>query len=366
MRIDALALRNFRNYDALNVTFAPDCNVIVGENAQGKTNLLEAIVYLSSARSPRARAEKELISFGKSECSIKANAFARNRDFLLEIALAAGKRRKILINKVPVKKGSDLSDVLGAVYFCPEDLLLIRDGAAARRKFMDDALCQLRARYAQALSDYHRAYEHKTRILRDSEEKPSLLSMWEDFSLRMARIGAQIIRYRAYYCRKLLSAAAAVYSDIAPHEALSGEYRTVSSVSDPFAPAQQIERELIDHVFRHKAAEIAAKSCLSGPHKDDLELMLDGRSAASFGSQGQVRTCTLSLKLAERELFFDEDGEYPVLLLDDVLSELDRRRQDFVLNRIAAGQVMITCCEDGISEKLRAGAAFHIKNGKIV
>ena len=152
MRIDALALRNFRNYDALNVTFAPDCNVIVGENAQGKTNLLEAIVYLSSARSPRARAEKELISFGKSECSIKANAFARNRDFLLEIALAAGRRRKILINKVPVKKGSDLSDVLGAVYFCPEDLLLIRDGAAARRKFMDDALCQLRARYAQALS----------------------------------------------------------------------------------------------------------------------------------------------------------------------------------------------------------------------
>ena len=130
--------------------------------------------------------------------------------------------------------------------------------------------------------------------------------------------------------------------------------------------AKQLERELIDHVFRHKNAEIAAKSCLSGPHKDDLELLLDGRSASAFASQGQVRTCTLSLKLAERELFFEEDGEYPVLLLDDVLSELDRRRQDFVLNRISAGQVMITCCEDGISEKLRAGAAFHIKNGKIV
>ena len=129
---------------------------------------------------------------------------------------------------------------------------------------------------------------------------------------------------------------------------------------------QQLERELVDHVFRHKNAEIAAKSCLSGPHKDDLELLLDGRSASAFASQGQVRTCTLSLKLAERELFFEEDGEYPVLLLDDVLSELDRRRQDFVLNRISAGQVMITCCEDGISEKLRAGAAFHIKNGKIV
>ena len=141
-------------------------------------------------------------------------------------------------------------------------------------------------------------------------------------------------------------------------------YKTVSSVSDPFADARTIEKQLIDHAFSHKTAEIAAKSCLSGPHKDDLELLLDGRSAASFGSQGQVRTCTLSLKLAERELFFDEDGEYPVLLLDDVLSELDRRRQDFVLNRISAGQVMITCCEDGISEKLRAGAVFHIQNGE--
>lgn len=143
-------------------------------------------------------------------------------------------------------------------------------------------------------------------------------------------------------------------------------YKTVSSVTDPFADARTIEKQLIDHVFSHKTAEIAAKSCLSGPHKDDLELLLDGRSAASFGSQGQVRTCTLSLKLAERELFFDEDGEYPVLLLDDVLSELDRRRQDFVLNRISAGQVMITCCEDGISEKLRAGAVFpYSKRRKI-
>ena len=187
MRIDALKLQNFRNYDALDVAFAPDCNVIVGENAQGKTNLLEAIVYLSSARSPRARAEKELISFGKSECSIRADAFARSREFLLEISLAAGRRRKILINKVPAKKGGELSDVLGAVYFCPEDLLLIRDGAAARRRFMDDALCQLRARYAQALSDYHRAYEHKTRILRDSEEYPSLLDTLPEFDLRMAQ-----------------------------------------------------------------------------------------------------------------------------------------------------------------------------------
>ena len=252
MRIDALKLQSFRNYNALDVAFAPDCNVIVGENAQGKTNLLEAIVYLSSARSPRARAEKELISFGKSECSIRADAFARSREFLLEISLAAGRRRKILINKVPAKKGGELSDVLGAVYFCPEDLLLIRDGAAARRKFMDDALCQLRARYAQALSDYHRAYEHKTRILRDSEEYPSLLDTLPEFDLRMAQSGAVLIYYRARFCERL-----GEYARIAHRECSGGReelgvtYQTVSTISDPLAPIETIYEQLRAHQSSH-------------------------------------------------------------------------------------------------------------------
>ena len=285
MRIDALALRNFRNYDALNVTFAPDCNVIVGENAQRKTNLLEAIVYLSSARSPRARAEKELISFGKSECSIKANAFARNRDFLLEIALAAGRRRKILINKVPVKKGSDLSDVLGAVYFCPEDLLLIRDGAAARRKFMDDALCQLRARYAQALSDYHRAYEHKTRILRDSEEYPSLLDTLPEFDLRMAQSGAVIIYYRARFCERLKEYAGIAHRECSGgREELGVEYQTVSTISDPLAPIETIYDQLRAHQASHAAAERASRMCLSGPHKDDIAVTIGRERKAVFVS----------------------------------------------------------------------------------
>ena len=363
MRIDALSLDFFRNYVHLDAAFDPNINVIYGDNAQGKTNLLEAVAYLSGV-SHRARYDKELIQFGVDHAFLKSSVFSRERTFLLEAELHRGARRVLRSNGVKLKNGGELAGIFQSVLFCPEDLMLVRAGAAARRRFLDTALCQMRPNYARYLEEYNRLHEHKTRILRDSEEKPSLLSMWEDFSLRMAHIGAQIIRYRAYYCRKLLKAAAAVYADIAPHEVLSGVYKTVSSVTDPFADARTIEKQLIDHVFSHKTAEIAAKSCLSGPHKDDLELLLDGRSAASFGSQGQVRTCTLSLKLAERELFFDEDGEYPVLLLDDVLSELDRRRQDFVLNRISAGQVMITCCEDGISEKQRAGAVFHIQNGE--
>ena len=366
MNICTLTLEQFRNYEHERFVLDPAVNLICGENGQGKTNLLEAAAACSTMRLFRTAQKKEGLRFGADHAFIKADFTAQGRDFALELRLSRAKAMEIYKNGVRQKRQADVQGLLKTVLFCPEDLMLVRQGAGARRRFLDTALCQLRPNYARYLDEYNRLHDHKTRILRDSEEKPSLLSMWDDFSLRMAHIGAQIIRYRAYYCKKLLTHAAEVYADIAPQEKLSGVYKTVSSVTDPFADARQIEKQLIEHVYSHKAAEIAAKSCLSGPHKDDLELLLDGRSAASFGSQGQVRTCTLSLKLAERELFFSEDGEYPVLLLDDVLSELDRRRQDFVLNRIADGQVMITCCEDGISEKLRAGAVFQIKNGKII
>ena len=327
MYIKSLKLQNFRNYADESFAFDPAVNLICGENGQGKTNLLEAAAACSTMRLFRTAQKKEGLRFGENHAFIFADFLAQERDISLELRFSRTKAMEIYKNGVRQKRQSDAQGLLKTVLFCPEDLMLVRAGAAARRRFLDTALCQMRPNYARYLEEYNRLHEHKTRILRDSEEKPSLLSMWEDFSLRMAHIGAQIIRYRAYYCRKLLKAAAAVYADIAPHEVLSGVYKTVSSVTDPFADARTIEKQLIDHVFSHK-------------------------------------TCTLSLKLAERELFFDEDGEYPVLLLDDVLSELDRRRQDFVLNRISAGQVMITCCEDGISEKLCAGAVFHIQNGE--
>ena len=364
MRIDALKLQSFRNYDALDVAFAPDCNVIVGENAQGKTNLLEAIVYLSSARSPRARAEKELISFGKSECSIRADAFARSREFLLEISLAAGRRRKILINKVPAKKGGELSD---AVYFCPEDLLLIRDGAAARRRFMDDALCQLRARYAQALSDYHRAYEHKTRILRDSEEDPSLLDTVPEFDLRMAQSGAVLIYYRARFCERLREYARTAHRECSGgREELGVTYQTVSTISDPLAPIETIYEQLRAHQSSHALAERASRMCLSGPHKDDIAVTIGGVNARQFSSQGQTRTAALAFKLAEREIYREITSRTPLLLLDDVLSELDPKRQEYVLNRISGGQVFITCCEEDRLGTLLSGKVFRIANGAVV
>ena len=267
MQLNSLSLRDFRNYRESRAEFVPGVNLLVGGNANGKTNLLEAIYYLSAGRSFRTRKEQELIRFGAEFAELSAGVFAQEREQTLRAVLFSGRRpRQLWLNGVKQKTAAEFTGVLHAVLFCPEDLMLVRAGAAARRRFLDTALCQLRPNYARYLEEYNRLHEHKTRILRDSEEKPSLLSMWEDFSLRMTRIGAQIIRYRAYYCRRLLAAAAAVYSDIAPHEALSGVYRTVSSVSDPFASAQQLERELIDHVFRHKNAEIAALEAQLNPH----------------------------------------------------------------------------------------------------
>ena len=251
--------------------------------------------------------------------------------------------------------------------FCPEDLYLIREGAAARRKFLDLAICQLRPRYAQALGEYNRLYEHKTRILRDWPENPSLLQTLDDFSLRMAQTGALVVHYRAHFVKRLQETAPPIHRDFSGgREKLSLRYETVSTVTDPLAPPRTILEEILAHQERHRQAELDARQCLTGPHKDDLAVELDGRSAKTYGSQGQTRTAALSLKLAQREIFFQETEEYPVLLLDDVLSELDAKRQSFVLNHIQGGQIFITCCEEEKLEGLEQGRSFHIQGGKLI
>ena len=366
MKINYINLQQFRNYEQESFTFVPGVNVVSGENAQGKTNLLEAAAALSTMRLFRTGQKKEGLRFGAEQGSVSGTFEAENREFTLEMRLFSRKSAEIWRNGVRMRRQGDARGILKTVLFCPDDLYLIRAGAAARRRFLDTALCQLRPNYAKVLDEYERVLAHKNRILKDSEEKPSLLDLWDDFSLRLAHLGAIIVRYRAYYIRKLADKAAAVHAEAAAGETLCAVYKTVSSVTDPFASYASIEKELVEHVMSHKKFELAAKSCLSGPHKDDLDLTLNGVSASSFGSQGQVRTCALALKLAEREMFFEDCGEYPVLLLDDVLSELDRKRQDFVLNRIQSGQVILTCCEDEITEKVRAGRVFEVENGKIL
>lgn len=367
MIVKKIALDFFRNYAHLEAIFHSGVNVIVGENAQGKTNLLEAIAYLSSVSSHRARYDREMIQLGVDSAFIKGEIFSRQRDYTLEANLYRNARRQLYTNGVRLKTADELSGLLNTVLFCPEDLYLIKEGAAARRRFLDDCICQLRPRYAAALAEYKKLHEHKTRILKDSEEKPSLLDTLDDFSLRMAQCGAILIHYRAHFIKRLIEVAPAIHADCSGgREKLSLRYETVSTVTDPLAQPKDILPQLLAHQEAHRAAELAVRQCLSGPHKDDIAVEIDGNPAKTFASQGQTRTAALALKLAARDIFYQDTGEWPVLLLDDVLSELDARRQEFVLNRISSGQVFITCCEEEKLANLREGMAFHIKNGQLI
>ncbi len=366
MILKELELDFFRNYVHVEAAFSSGVNVIFGENAQGKTNLLEAAAYLSCAKSHRARYDRELIQFGVDHAFLRGEVLSRGRDFTLEAKLHRGERRQLLSNGVRLKTAGELGQVLNTILFCPEDLSLIRSGAAERRRFLDDAICQLRPRYAAALAEYRRLYDQKTRILRDWEEKPSLLDALDDFNLRMAQVGAVLIHYRAHFVKRLAQLAPPIQADFSGgRERLALRYETVSTVTDPEEGTKALLEQLLDHQQSHRRAELEARQCLSGPHKDDLTVEIDGQTARQFASQGQTRTAALSLKLACRELFQEDTGEWPVLLLDDVLSELDGRRQSFVLERIDGGQVFITCCEDDKAIP-RDGRRFHVKNGGLI
>ena len=367
MIVKSISLDFFRNYIHLEANFDSGVNVIYGENAQGKTNLLEAVAYLSAASSHRARYDKELIQFGVDSAFIKAEVFSRERDFTLEIDLNRNTRRRICSNGVRLKTTAEMAGIVNTVLFCPEDLYLIRSGAVDRRRFLDSNICQLRPRYAAALAEYKKLYEHKTRILKDWEENPSLLDTLDDFNLRMAQTGAILIHYRAHFIRKLKETAPLIHRDFSGgREELTLSYETVKTVTDPLASPKDILPQLLAHQESHRRAELDARQCLSGPHKDDLLVDINGNNAKQYASQGQTRTAVLSLKLGCREIFYHDSGEYPVLLLDDVLSELDAKRQEFVLRRITGGHVFITCCEDERLIGLERGKVFHIQNGKLL
>lgn len=365
MRVEKIALSGFRNYEFETAEFDPGTNVISGQNAQGKTNLLESVYMLSCGRSFRTRFDRELVGFGFSSADILAEIESHDRKQTVNIRLRPGTAKKILVNGVK-KTGSELSETINAVLFCPDDLNLIKEGAAVRRRLMDNAICQIRPRYAEILTEFNRLYEHKTRILKDWREKPSLLDTLDEFSDGMCRASANIIRYRAAFAARLNAAAPPIHREFSGEgEKLDIKYCTVSSVRDPAAPAREIYYDICEHQEKHRQAELESGQCLTGAHKDDLEISINGRPARSFASQGQTRTAALSIKLAEREIFLAETGEYPILLLDDVLSELDVKRQEFVLNRIGGGQTLITCCEDeGISRRT-GGRVLFVEKGRI-
>ena len=366
MILKTLSIRGFRNYIEEEVAFDPGTNIIIGENGQGKTNLLEAIYYLTGARSFRTRFDKELLGFDLDSSTICAAFFTEEREQTIEINIKRGRKKDIFLNGARRQRSTDLNGKLTAVLFSPDDLSLVRAGAALRRRFMDGSLSQIRPKYALWLAEFQRIYDHKTRILKDHREKPSLLHTLDDFNIRLAKAGAELIHYRGAFVNKLSPVAEAVHREFSGgRERLSLTYETVGTVTNPLEKPAVLFEQLMAQQERLRRAEIDAGLCLAGAHKDDITVAINGTPARAFASQGQTRTAALSLKLAERDILFEDRGEYPLLLLDDVLSELDAGRQDFVLNRIQNGQVFITCCEEkGIGDRT-GGKIFNVKNGKV-
>ena len=366
MRVKNITLSGFRNYDYASVGFDAGVNIITGENAQGKTNLLEAIYLLTGGKSFRTRFDREMISFNMSEAEISGETEAANRAHQIRIRLNAGRRKQIWQNGVS-KTASELKDAMTAVLFCPDDLNIIRDGAHARRKLMDVAVSRIRPGYADLVTEYARVFENKTRILRDYRENPSLLNALDDFSDVICRYSSRIIRYRAAYISLLGQKAADVHKEVSGEsEKLDIHYRTTGTIKDPTAPADELYGYLRDHMKAHKEAELRCGSCLTGIHKDDLDITVNGKEARIYASQGQIRTAAVSIKTAEREICIDETGECPVLLLDDVLSELDERRREYVLTKTGGGQIFITCCDGDSPEAQVGGKTIRIRNGKIL
>jgi len=321
---------------------------------------------MASGRSFRPAGDKELISFDCDGASIRASIVSSEREQTLEARIFHGRRREIFANDVKLKKASELTGRLTTVLFCPDDLTLIKDGAAIRRKMMDNCLSQLRPGYLSALTEFNKLYDHKTRILKDYHEKPSLLELLDDFDIRLAEQSARLIYYRAAFAERLSARAAEIHKEFSNgEENLTITYKTVGRMDAGGKKPEELLPQLLEHQREHRNAELRSGLCLSGAHKDDLEIEINSTAARKYASQGQARTASVSIKLAERDIHFNDRNEYPVLLLDDVLSELDTKRQSFILGRIKHGQVFITCCDDSAISNHHKGSILRIENGRI-
>ena len=365
MVVKSIFLDGFRNYEDVAAQFGDGVNVITGRNAQGKTNLIEAVYYLASGRSFRPAGDKELMTIGREQACIRIGMVSGGREQTIEARLHRGRRREFHVNGVKIKTMAELAGKLAAVPFCPDDLDMIKGGAAVRRKMMDHCLSQLRPGYVSSLAEFSRLYDHKTRILRDYREKPSLLELLDDFDLRLAQQSARLICYRTAFVAALSKRAADIHSGFSGGtEELDIKYKTVGGMETEGKKPEQILPDLLEHQREHRHAELRSGLCLSGAHKDDLDIGINGAPVRRFASQGQARTAVISMKLAERDIHYDDRGEYPILLLDDVLSELDAKRRDYILGRATGGQVFITCCSSDTALASQGAATLRIENGK--
>ena len=368
MVVTRLAYQGFRNLKDGELFPCSGVNVIYGDNAQGKTNLLESLWLFTGGHSFRGAKDTELPRLdpatgeNASSASLALDFFSEGRDQKALLHLENG-RRSSVINGVKKKTGSALVGKIRAVIFSPEHLLLIKEGPARRRSFLDGALCQLRPGYAGALNLYHRALAQRNALLKDIGRFPELQDTLEVWDARLAHLGVTVMEERRRYVEQLAPKARQVYEGISRgKEALELSYAPSLAWGDSPADWEEAFRRELNRTLR---SDLRSGFTSAGPHRDDLEILLGSLSARMYGSQGQQRSAVLALKLAEAQVLSQLSGETPMVLLDDVMSELDQSRQDYLLNHLHGRQVFLTCCSPETVSLQETGMRFRVEEGNI-
>ena len=357
MIIKSLELANFRNYEELNISFDKGTNILYGDNAQGKTNILEAIYVSATTKSHKGSKDKEIINFDKEEAHIRTYLEKENVETRVDMHLRKNKSKGIAIDGQKIKKAADLMGLLNVVFFSPEDLSIIKDGPAERRRFADMELCQLDSFYLYNLNHYNKIIGQRNKLLKDMYRQPQLGATLDVWDMQLITYGKKIIEKR----REFVNSLNEIIRDI--HKNLTGGIENIEVIYEPSMDSEAFEQEL----FRNRERDLRMKMTCVGPHRDDLMVSVNGIDIRKYGSQGQQRTAALSLKLSEIYLVEKIIHDKPVLLLDDVLSELDSSRQNYLLESIHDIQTMITCTglDDFISHQFQINKVFHVVSGQV-
>ena len=357
MIIESIELKNYRNYDKLHMDFSHGTNILYGDNARGKTNILEAIYVCATTKSHRGSKDKEIIQFDRDESHIKLNVRKRDVPYRIDMHLKKNRAKGVAVNGVPIKKASELFGIVNVVFFSPEDLNLIKNGPAERRRFIDLELCQLNKLYVHSLVQYNKIVTQRNKLLKDIMFRPDYEETLDIWDMQLVQYGREVIRCREAFVGQLNDLIGGI------HRQLSGEKESLHISYEPNVTVDMFE----DTLRKSRPSDLKQRTTLTGPHRDDLSFIINDIDIRRFGSQGQQRTAALSLKLAEIELVKKIVNDYPILLLDDVLSELDGSRQNHLLSGINHIQTMITCTglEDFVNNRFRIDKIFKVVSGEV-
>jgi len=360
MYIKDLHFINYRNYKKLDLNLCKGVNILTGDNAQGKTNVLEGIYYCSLSKSHRTNKDKELINWNSDNAYISINVSKVRLDKKIEIKIFKEGKKGANVNSVKITKIADLIGVFNVVMFSPEDLVIIKGAPASRRKLLDMELCQLDNKYYYNLVQYNKVLNERNTLLRRWNDKN--LAIIEVYDIQLSKFGAYIIKERSKYINKLNDKGKKIHSDITSGEE-EIEFKYVSNVKN----LENAEMELLNLISEGRKSDIERRTTLNGPHREDFNVYINNVNARNYGSQGQQRTSVLTIKFSSMEIIKELTGEYPVLLLDDVLSELDIKRQKYVLNSLENKQTIISCTGiEEISNYLENNfKIFEVSNGTV-